>query len=48
MQPGDVIPVVELPDHMIMRANGVPSFKAKLGCTRATWLCRLDPLERPR
>lgn len=30
MQPGDVIPV-ELPEHMIMRANGVPSFKVKLG-----------------
>ncbi len=30
MQPGDVIPV-ELPEEMIMRANGVPSFKVKLG-----------------
>ncbi|MBC2658415.1 flagellar motor switch protein FliM [Pseudomonas sp. MSSRFD41] len=30
MQPGDVIPV-ELPEDMIMRANGVPSFKVKLG-----------------
>ncbi|WP_431700498.1 flagellar motor switch protein FliM [Pseudomonas sp. BR20] len=30
MQPGDIIPV-ELPDEMIMRANGVPSFKVKLG-----------------
>ncbi|EPL04872.1 flagellar motor switch protein FliM [Pseudomonas sp. TH05] len=30
MQPGDVIPV-ELPDEMIMRANGVPAFKVKLG-----------------
>ncbi|VVO09209.1 flagellar motor switch protein FliM [Pseudomonas fluorescens] len=30
MQPGDVIPV-ELPDELIMRANGVPAFKVKLG-----------------
>ncbi|MGZ0714085.1 flagellar motor switch protein FliM [Pseudomonas palleroniana] len=30
MQPGDVIPV-DLPEEMIMRANGVPSFKVKLG-----------------
>ena len=30
MQPGDVIPV-DLPEHMIMRSNGVPAFKVKLG-----------------
>ncbi len=30
MQPGDVIPV-ELPEHLVLRANGVPSFKARLG-----------------
>ncbi|MBB3101832.1 flagellar motor switch protein FliM [Azomonas macrocytogenes] len=30
MQPGDVIPVV-MPENMIMRANGVPAFKVKLG-----------------
>lgn len=30
MQPGGIIPV-ELPEEMIMRANGVPSFKVKLG-----------------
>jgi len=30
MQPGDVIPV-ELPEELIMRASGVPSFKVKLG-----------------
>lgn len=30
MQPGDVIPV-EMPDSMLMRANGVPTFKVKLG-----------------
>ena len=30
MQPGDVIPV-ELQDELVMRANGVPAFKVKLG-----------------
>ena len=30
MQPGDVIPV-ELNEELVMRANGVPSFKVKLG-----------------
>ena len=30
MQPGDVIPI-ELQDELVMRANGVPSFKVKLG-----------------
>jgi flagellar motor switch protein FliM len=30
MQPGDVIPV-ELPEELIMRANGVPAFKVRLG-----------------
>ena len=30
MQPGDVIPI-ELNDELVMRANGVPSFKVKLG-----------------
>lgn len=33
MQPGDVIPV-ELPEHLVLRANGVPSFKARLVRTR--------------
>lgn len=48
MQPGDVIPV-ELPEHMIMRANGVPSFKAKLGSHKGNLALQiLDPLERPR
>ena len=39
MQPGDVIPV-EMPEDMIMRANGMPAFKVKLVPTRATWHCR--------
>ncbi|MGH8350082.1 MAG: flagellar motor switch protein FliM [Pseudomonas sp.] len=30
MQPGDVIPV-DMPEEMIMRANGVPAFKVKMG-----------------
>ena len=30
MAPGDIIPV-DLPEELIMRANGVPSFKVKLG-----------------
>ncbi|CDF85269.1 flagellar motor switch protein FliM [Pseudomonas sp. QL9] len=48
MQPGDVIPV-ELPEHMIMRANGVPSFKVKLGSHKGNLAFQiLDPLERPR
>ncbi|MCJ1888133.1 flagellar motor switch protein FliM [Pseudomonas sp. LA21] len=48
MQPGDVIPV-ELPEHMIMRANGVPSFKVKLGSHKGNLALQiLDPLERPR
>ncbi|MNM80722.1 Flagellar motor switch protein FliM [compost metagenome] len=48
MQPGDVIPV-ELPEHMIMRANGVPSFKVKLGSHKGNLALQIiDPLERPR
>ncbi|QRY82177.1 flagellar motor switch protein FliM [Pseudomonas sp. PDNC002] len=48
MQPGDVIPV-ELPEHMIMRANGVPSFKVKLGSHKGNLALQiLDPLQRPR
>lgn len=48
MQPGDVIPV-EMPEHMILRANGVPSFKVKLGSHKGNLAFQiLDPLERPR
>lgn len=32
MQPGDVIPV-EMPETMLLRANGVPTFKVKLGAS---------------
>ncbi|AMO77770.1 flagellar motor switch protein FliM [Pseudomonas citronellolis] len=48
MQPGDVIPV-EMPEFMVMRANGVPSFKVKLGSHKGNLAFQiLDPLERPR
>ncbi|TWI53915.1 flagellar motor switch protein FliM [Pseudomonas duriflava] len=33
MQPGDVIPV-DLPEEMLMRANGMPTFKVKMGSKR--------------
>lgn len=33
MQPGDIIPI-ELPENMVMYANGVPAFKVKLGSTK--------------
>jgi flagellar motor switch protein FliM len=46
MQPGDVIPV-ELPEHIIMRANGVPSFKVKLGSHKGNLALQvIDPIER--
>jgi flagellar motor switch protein FliM len=48
MQPGDIIPV-EMPEHMIMRANGVPAFKAKLGSHKGNLSLQiLDPIERQR
>ena len=46
MQPGDVIPV-ELPDEMIMRANGVPSFKVKLGSHKGNLALQVvEPINR--
>ncbi|MDD2055484.1 flagellar motor switch protein FliM [Pseudomonas putida] len=46
MQPGDVIPV-ELPDDLIMRANGVPSFKVKLGSHKGNLALQvIEPIER--
>lgn len=48
MQPGDVIPV-ELPEDVIMRANGVPTFKVKLGSHKGNLALQvLDPVERSR
>ncbi|SDJ25511.1 flagellar motor switch protein FliM [Pseudomonas abietaniphila] len=46
MQPGDVIPV-ELPEHLIMRANGVPTFKVKLGSHKGNLALQVvEPVER--
>ena len=46
MQPGDVIPV-ELPEELIMRANGVPSFKVKLGSHKGNLALQvIEPIER--
>jgi flagellar motor switch protein FliM len=46
MQPGDVIPV-ELPDELVLRANGVPSFKAKLGSHKGNLALQIiEPIER--
>ena len=46
MQPGDIIPV-ELPEEMIIRANGVPSFKVKLGSHKGNLaLLVVEPINR--
>ncbi|KAB0510578.1 MULTISPECIES: flagellar motor switch protein FliM [Pseudomonas] len=46
MQPGDIIPV-ELPEEMIMRANGVPSFKVKLGSHKGNLALQVvEPITR--
>ncbi|WP_339434967.1 flagellar motor switch protein FliM [Pseudomonas orientalis] len=46
MQPGDVIPV-ELPKELIMRANGVPSFKVKLGSHKGNLALQvIEPINR--
>lgn len=46
MQPGDVIPV-ELPEHLVLRANGVPSFKVRLGSHKGNLALQIiDPIER--
>ncbi|MFO2464840.1 flagellar motor switch protein FliM [Pseudomonas sp. 15FMM2] len=46
MQPGDVIPV-DLPDELIMRANGVPSFKVKLGSHKGNLALQVvEPINR--
>jgi flagellar motor switch protein FliM len=48
MQAGDVIPV-ELPEHMILCANGVPTFKAKIGSVKGNLALQiLGPVVRPR
>ena len=46
MQPGDIIPF-ELPEEMIMRANGVPSFKVKLGSHKGNLALQVvEPINR--
>lgn len=46
MQPGDVIPV-EMPEDMIMRANGVPAFKVKMGSHKGNLALQvMEPIER--
>jgi flagellar motor switch protein FliM len=46
MQPGDVIPV-ELPETLVMCANGVPAFKVKLGANKDHLALQvIEPLER--
>jgi flagellar motor switch protein FliM len=46
MRPGDVIPV-EMPESLIMRANGVPSFKVKLGSHKGNLALQvIEPIER--
>ena len=46
MQPGDVIPV-EIPEEMIMRANGVPAFKVKMGSHKGNLALQvIEPIER--
>ncbi|GAB7529759.1 flagellar motor switch protein FliM [Pseudomonas sp. 3A(2025)] len=46
MQPGDVIPV-DLDDNLVMRANGVPSFKVKLGSHKGNLALQIiEPIER--
>ena len=48
MQPGDVIPV-DLPEQVLLRANGVPAFTVKLGAHKGKLAFQiLKPVERPR
>ena len=48
MQAGDVIPV-EMPDYMVLCANGVPTFKSKLGAVKGNLALQiLGPVTRPR
>ena len=43
---GDVIPI-ELQDELVMRANGVPSFKVKLGSHKGNLALQVvEPIDR--
>ncbi|WPN48772.1 MULTISPECIES: flagellar motor switch protein FliM [unclassified Pseudomonas] len=46
MQPGDIIPV-DMPEDMVMRANGVPAFKVKMGSHKGNLALQvIEPIER--
>ncbi|VVP42711.1 Flagellar motor switch protein FliM [Pseudomonas fluorescens] len=46
MQPGDIIPI-DMPEEMIMRANGVPAFKVKMGSHKGNLALQvIEPVER--
>jgi flagellar motor switch protein FliM len=48
MQPGDVIPV-DIPESVTLRANGVPTFKVKLGAHKGNLALQvLEPIGRQR
>ncbi len=48
MQPGDVIPVA-LPDSMVLRANGIPTFKVRMGAQKGNLALQiLEPVRIPR
>ncbi|MCJ8167942.1 flagellar motor switch protein FliM [Atopomonas sediminilitoris] len=48
MKNGDVIPV-ELPEHMVMRANGVPTFKVKIGSHKGNLSLQvIEPIKSTR
>ena len=46
MQPGDVIPV-DMQEELVMRANGVPAFKVKMGSHKGNLALQvIEPIER--
>ena len=46
MRPGDVIPI-ELAESLVLRANGVPSFKVKLGSHKGKMALQvIEPIAR--
>jgi flagellar motor switch protein FliM len=48
MKAGDVIPV-DMPDTMLLRANGVPTFKVKLGASHGNLALQVvSPIRKPR
>ncbi|RRJ84988.1 flagellar motor switch protein FliM [Aestuariirhabdus litorea] len=48
MKPGDIIPV-EMPEYIVLQANGIPTFKTKLGISRDNLALQiLSAIERPK